>query len=69
MRSYKLLTLINIIIGIDSRSQEIIWSPSVFVLHVVLIWSWVELQESVLHELINLHNGGFVTTSVTVVWS
>ena len=64
----------NIYFGINRRgvqafcSQEVIGSSSVDVAKLVLLGCWVELQEGVLHELVNLHNGGFVTTSVTVVW-
>ena len=52
-----------------SSSQEIIWSSSIHITKIILIWCWVELQESVLHELINLHDCCFVTTSVTIVRS
>lgn len=50
-------------------SQEVIWSSSVDVSKLVLLWSWVELEESVLHEFIDLHDGGLITASVAVVWS
>jgi hypothetical protein len=29
----------------------------------------LELEESIFHELVNLHDGGFVTASVTIIWS
>jgi len=48
-------------------SQEVIWSSSVDVSKLVLLWSWVELQEGVFHKLINFHDGCFVTASITIV--
>ena len=52
----------------SSVSQEVVWCSSVDVAKVILLWSGVELQEGVFHELVHLHNGCFVTTSVTIVW-
>ena len=51
-----------------NSSQEVVWGSPVDVSKFILFWCWVELQESVLHELVNLHYSGFVTASVTVVW-
>jgi hypothetical protein len=52
-----------------SSSQEVVWSSSVDVAEFVLLGSWVELQESVLHKFVNFHDGRLVTASVAVVWS
>ena len=49
-------------------SQEVIRCSSVKAeWQLVLFRSWVELEESVFHELVNLHDGGLVSTAVAVV--
>jgi len=49
-------------------SQEVVWRSSVDVSELILPWCWVELEESVLHELVDLHYGGLVAATVAVVW-
>lgn len=48
-------------------SQEVVWRSSVDVSELVLLWSRVELEEGVLHELVDFHNGGLIAASVAVV--
>ena len=51
-----------------SCSQEVVWGSSVEVrFDFILLWSWVELKESVFHEFIYFHYCCLVTTSVAVV--
>lgn len=54
---------------IDYCSQEVIRSSSIEIdWKLVLLRSWIELQESVFHEFVHFHDGCFVTASVAVVW-
>lgn len=50
-----------------TSSQEVVWCPPVNTFKNILFRCWVELEECVFHEFVNLHDGGLVTTSVTVV--
>jgi hypothetical protein len=50
-------------------SQEIVRCPTIGSSKLILLWSRVELQECVFHELIDFHNGCLVTTSVAIVRS
>ena len=52
---------------VDSCSQEVVGRSTVDVAKLVLLGSRVELQERVLHELVDLHDGGLVTATVAVV--
>ena len=49
------------------RSQEVVRCPLVDVAELILLGSWVELQEGVLHKLVDLHDGCLVAASVAVV--
>lgn len=50
-----------------SCSQEVVRSSAVHVAQKVLVRCRVELQERILHELIDFHDGSFVTAAVAVV--
>ena len=75
MDHFHLLTQIQIRLVLSSTtgicelsSQEVIWGSSVEISwNFVLLWSRVELKESVFHELVNLHDGGFVSASVAII--
>jgi len=47
--------------------QEIVWRSSRYH-RFAGPWAWIELQESVLEMLVNLHDGSLVTAAIAVVW-
>jgi len=50
-------------------SEEVVGGAEADVRNLGLARSWIELEEIILHEFVDLHNCGLITTSVAVIGS